>query len=837
MTREIFLPSLLLFRTIQKIAVLSRSFVFSVSVFFYALYSAHLSAQQYTLQEPDVRLVIDVSESMAINDPRNLRKPALEMFVRLLPEYVKAGAWTFSDDVNLLIPHGLVDESWRVQAEQQARLINSVGSYSNLNDALIEAGSDFIFQPASIPFRNNRSVVLLTDGLFGAESTSVIDERAKEKLLKRILPSYTRNSVKIHAVALSTNADIELLKHMARVTGGTFSVSRNAKDLQAIFLQAFDASVIADRLPVKRKKFDVDGSILGVSIFIPKSASNDPVYIVSPSEKEIDAQSKESNVTWFQHLDYDIVDIENPEHGQWRVVSRSEEQPRVVPESEFKLAMAAVPQTVYVGEKVPLSVSLSRPEGIEGFADRRAENLTLLTTVRNIDTNELVWKAEYPVDSWSQELQVEDLETLQEAGTYRLIHSVTGPRFNREVGLDFSVIEPVILNFEKSSSPAFQRFSVRLERGSLKSPSASLAVAYYSLAENRYKSEPMKAHGNSRWSHSLSPTEVANGVFHIVWSDDESAKKTMKLGRYDLPKSIAVSPVAPVVPATPAAVEPKTVKPTIKVDVKEQIKEKPEEIVEQDSNSWLVYASLALANFVIIGGLYFLYRRITSADDEEKADEQNPDELIEALEEEGSNESVAQASAENLTAPSNDVEEQLAGKSTEEMRAEVEADIAAASDPDQTVDGGETLADDELLMDDDDVAMSPPDEVTVDVPVADKVPTAQEEPSAQEAQEVPIAEVLDESDDEGDIDLDDMEALIAQTMEEPGQGEQGPMADTDVDLEAAMESDEVDDILKELEANIESTEDDTGSFDGEFDLSSDLDELEENLKDDDLKTG
>ena len=44
---------------------------------------------------PDVRLVIDVSGSMKQNDPNNLRQPAVELLVQLLPEGSKAGVWTF----------------------------------------------------------------------------------------------------------------------------------------------------------------------------------------------------------------------------------------------------------------------------------------------------------------------------------------------------------------------------------------------------------------------------------------------------------------------------------------------------------------------------------------------------------------------------------------------------------------------------------------------------------------------------------------------------------------------------------------------------------------------
>ena len=43
----------------------------------------------------DVRLVIDVSGSMKRNDPDNLRQPAVELLVELLPDGGKAGSMDF----------------------------------------------------------------------------------------------------------------------------------------------------------------------------------------------------------------------------------------------------------------------------------------------------------------------------------------------------------------------------------------------------------------------------------------------------------------------------------------------------------------------------------------------------------------------------------------------------------------------------------------------------------------------------------------------------------------------------------------------------------------------
>ena len=54
--------------------------------------------------------MIDISGSMKQTDPQNLRKPAMDLIVRLLPDKSRAGVWTFGNTVNMLMPF----ISWQV---------------------------------------------------------------------------------------------------------------------------------------------------------------------------------------------------------------------------------------------------------------------------------------------------------------------------------------------------------------------------------------------------------------------------------------------------------------------------------------------------------------------------------------------------------------------------------------------------------------------------------------------------------------------------------------------------------------------------------------------------
>ena len=107
-------------------------------------------------QVTDVRILIDVSGSMKKNDPNNLRSPALEMVVGLLPDGGKAGVWTFAKYVNMLVPHNEVTEQWRKQANGATSAIHTKGLFTNIEQVLDKATSN---QKKADPTKRSRRLL------------------------------------------------------------------------------------------------------------------------------------------------------------------------------------------------------------------------------------------------------------------------------------------------------------------------------------------------------------------------------------------------------------------------------------------------------------------------------------------------------------------------------------------------------------------------------------------------------------------------------------------------------------------------------------------------------
>ena len=191
---------------------------------------------------PDVRVIIDISGSMKKNDPQNLRRPALELLVQLFPEGSKAGVWTFGQWVNNLVPSKNVDSTWRTAAFPQAAKINSVALRTNIPAALEKAMDDI----GNLDPRYKVHLILLTDGMVDVSESADENRQARQRLIDVILPGLRDAGVTIHTVALSQNADQQLMERLAVETDGLAAIAETAEDLSKIFVQAFDAAAPAE---------------------------------------------------------------------------------------------------------------------------------------------------------------------------------------------------------------------------------------------------------------------------------------------------------------------------------------------------------------------------------------------------------------------------------------------------------------------------------------------------------------------------------------------------------------------------------------------------------------
>lgn len=284
------------------------------------------------LSQTDVRLLIDVSGSMKKNDPQNLRAPALELFVRLLPNDNRAAIWSFGEGVNQLAPLRAVDNLWKQHALNATSAINNQARFTNIGAALGRA----IDAPTALNSRD-KHIILLTDGMVDIDNSSEKNATERARILQKLLPSLINSSFKVHTIALSENADAELLSTISQATDGVFAVANNADELTAIFLRIFNQTVKQDLLPIKHNRFKVDASIEEFTALIFRKNPAAFTQLKMPNGELLSLGENREGINWHRAAHYDLVTVRNPVLGDWQVMVDMAENSRVSVISNFKL--------------------------------------------------------------------------------------------------------------------------------------------------------------------------------------------------------------------------------------------------------------------------------------------------------------------------------------------------------------------------------------------------------------------------------------------------------------------------------------------------------------------
>jgi len=304
--------------------------------------------------KPDVRLLIDISGSMKKNDPNNLRIPALQLVTNLLPAGADAGVWAFGRYVNMMVPLAQVDSNWQNKATLTAKKINSAGLYTNIGGVLEKASYGWSKPDPG----EKRSMILLTDGMVDISKDPEVNRKERDKILNRILPKLVKAGVSIHTIALSQNADHELLKALSTQTDGWYQAVDSAEELQKVFLKIFEQSTERDSLPLTDNRFNVDASIEEMTILVFKESPLDQTKLVSPDGNSLEQANKDGSVRWFTTAGYDLITVKSPQTGEWGIDAKIDPDNRVMVVSNLGLKVSKVPNNLLAGEAINYEVSL-----------------------------------------------------------------------------------------------------------------------------------------------------------------------------------------------------------------------------------------------------------------------------------------------------------------------------------------------------------------------------------------------------------------------------------------------------------------------------------------------
>lgn len=404
----------------------------------------------------DVRILIDVSGSMQLNDPGNLRIPALRLLVNLLPPGSRAGVWLFAAESTPLAPVGNVDDEWTARALESASGIHSHGLLTNIEDVLKVAAEGW----NATPENGRKNILLLTDGVVDISKDPEANKSSRTAILTRVIPELQRLSVRVHTIALSENADHDLLKKLSFDTGGGYQSVRSAQQLERAFLALFKKAVPTDSVPLAGDKFSIDSGIDEFSVLVFREPGAQPTRVINPKRTEIAEDDHGENIRWRHEAGHDLITIKQPETGEWRLLANLDPDNQVMIVTDLKLQLNELPNYISEHEAVEFLARITE----KGETIVNPDFLSLIE-VRLEQTDGLGRKTDWifkkdPADIGSFRQSVEETLTAGEH-TFRIV--VNGRTFQRETEHRIPVVEKFMdVEISRTSDPEINSIRIRL---------------------------------------------------------------------------------------------------------------------------------------------------------------------------------------------------------------------------------------------------------------------------------------------------------------------------------------------------------------------------------------
>ncbi len=544
----------------------------------------------------DVRVIIDISGSMKKTDPENLRKPAVDLIVRLLPDNSKAGLWTFGQSVNMLMPHRVVDAQWRSQGTQKAATINSIAMFTNIGAALEKATEDYA-TPAT-DYRRN--IILLTDGVVDISKEAVVNLNERKRILTELLPRLKASDYRIHTIALSANADHELMKKLSFATDGIFEVADTADELMSTFLRIFDQAVPAERVPLDENGFLVDSSIQEFTALIFRRAETPATIIVAPDGKEYSDTDPKNNVNWYRTNKYDLITVQQPVAGQWKIKTDMAPGSRVTVVSDLQLVVSPLKSNIRPNQ--PLNLIYSFQENNQAVINQDFLGLltgnALVAKKNSAEIKEIALINSAPTDGVFRQ----ELNDLGGQGEYDLTILIDGKTFKREFVHHFNITDSAFQLNKRLDEAADKKtyvYTLTADLEAVDIDSTQVTAVIKHSKDNNLKQE-LKTIGKDHWEFSFTPVQAARYEIELQVEgkhiDGSSLTETIKADQFYFPDEATVLAAGQ---STSAAASSSIADDTT-------VPAEPEP--EAESTNMLLYTGIAIGHLLVLGLGFVAYR-------------------------------------------------------------------------------------------------------------------------------------------------------------------------------------------------------------------------------------
>lgn len=386
----------------------------------------------------DTLLLIDSSASMRLSDPQQLRQTAVATFAAALGPNDRLALAEFSDGARLLAPFQAPKNSPEL-AEKIASLDDS-GEYTDILSA-IELGERLFREGGRQGVK--KMLVLLSDGRMDPNPQRYSQAEATNKLMSSELPELKRNGIVVHTVALSDEADRNLMSRMALSTDGLGKYAKDASSISPILADFLAVTKQSGKRDFFSRTIEIGEELPEVTIYIRRTLGAE-VTIRSPSGKVIKSGERDvSNSEWFENDEFSLISLKEPELGDWIVEGLRDPDEFIVTLRDLR-AKIHWPSALFVGSRGVIEAVLldgSRPVSIPALSKAMRATVQLHSIDRIADP---VVSGEMLDDGSGGDGIANDGAFSREAvvekeGQYKALVTLRGPTFERSAEQPFQV--------------------------------------------------------------------------------------------------------------------------------------------------------------------------------------------------------------------------------------------------------------------------------------------------------------------------------------------------------------------------------------------------------------
>ncbi len=267
----------------------------------------------------DVALIIDSSGSMTSNDPKNLRKSAAHLFIDLVDDEDKITIVDFDESVTLRQSLIIVAGN-REKLKNAVNRVDSIGG-TNIGGGLL-TGYNQLSGDAADPI-HEKAAIILTDGQHNTGTTP-----------SSIIPKYQEKGWPIYSIALSDDADKQLLNQMSSMTGGQYYPSPSPESLLDIYnkisLSIKGSSQLDTRTDhialgeTKSGSLPIDASVTAFNVVLTWPGSDLDLVLYYPGGNQIPLNQTSPNgtddptISYIAQKTYEVYKVRNVTPGTWR---------------------------------------------------------------------------------------------------------------------------------------------------------------------------------------------------------------------------------------------------------------------------------------------------------------------------------------------------------------------------------------------------------------------------------------------------------------------------------------------------------------------------------------